>query len=432
MNPILRLAFSPKHLQRSLSLGMKSLWLHKLRSMLTALGIVFGVASVIAMLSIGEGASYEAQRQIRQLGSQNIIVQSVKPSDTDSKGAGGKRSFVAEYGLTHRDLLQIARTIPNISLTIPNRISKDYVWFLTRRVDSELIGTIAEYPRMRNRALLEGRFFTDLEMENRVNVAIIDQQTAEKLFPLEPPVGQAIRVKSTYFRVIGVLENDGKSEASGGAAAIASQVFVPLTTLMEYYGDILFKARSGSFEAEKVELHEITIRAEESENVEEIAAAVRYVVAENHPKNDYRVVVPIELLRQAEKTKRMFNIVLGSIAAISLLVGGIGIMNIMLASVTERTREIGIRRALGARRADIILQFLIETVLLSGVGGVLGVLIGLGVPLLITHFTEMATITRIWAPTLAFTISVMTGMIFGIYPAIKAAEMNPVEALRHE
>ena len=305
------------------------------------------------------------------------------------------------------------------------------MWFLTRRVDSELIGTITEYPRMRNRRLLEGRFFTDLEMENRVNVCIVDQQTAEKLFPLEPPLGQAIRVKSTYFHVIGVLENDGKTAASGNDA-IASQVFVPLTTLMEYYGETLFKARSGSFEAEKVELHEITIRAEESENVEEIAAAVRYLLAENHPKNDYRVVVPIELLRQAEKTKRMFNIVLGSIAAISLLVGGIGIMNIMLASVTERTREIGIRRALGARRADIILQFLIETVLLSGVGGVLGVAIGLGVPLLITHFTEMATITRLWAPTLAFTISVPTGMVFGIYPAMKAAEMNPVEALRHE
>ena len=198
------------------------------------------------------------------------------------------------------------------------------------------------------------------------------------------------------------------------------------------------KYRSGSFEAEKVDFHEVTVKIEASKDgdpskrVVAAAEAIRHLLERNHKKLDYRMIVPIELLKRAQRTKQIFNIVLGSIAAISLLVGGIGIMNIMLATVTERTREIGIRRALGAKQRDIVMQFLIETVLLSGAGGLLGVAVGLAVPMIITHFADMITITRIWAPAMAFTISVVTGVVFGIYPAFRAAGMNPVEALRHE
>jgi putative ABC transport system permease protein len=190
--------------------------------------------------------------------------------------------------------------------------------------------------------------------------------------------------------------------------------------------------RSGSFEAEKVEFHEAIVRVQNVNDVMKAANGIRRILELNHKKEDWRMVVPIELLRQAERTKQIFSIVLGSIAAISLLVGGIGIMNIMLASVTERTREIGIRRALGAKQSDIVVQFLIETILLSGVGGVMGVVLGLGIPVAISHFAGVTTVIQPWAPTLAFSISVITGIAFGIYPARRAAMMNPVEALRHE
>jgi putative ABC transport system permease protein len=185
-------------------------------------------------------------------------------------------------------------------------------------------------------------------------------------------------------------------------------------------------------EAERVELHEVTVQVQDRDRVVNVSQAVENLLQRNHKKKDYQIIVPLELLRRAERTKQIFNVVLGSIAAISLIVGGIGIMNIMLASVTERTREIGIRRALGAKRADIIVQFLIESVILSGSGGLLGVGLGVTIPYLVTLFVGMATIVTFWSPAIAFSISGLVGVVFGIYPAFRAAQMDPVEALRHE
>jgi putative ABC transport system permease protein len=192
------------------------------------------------------------------------------------------------------------------------------------------------------------------------------------------------------------------------------------------------RRRSGSIEAERVELHELTVKVAALQEVASAADAIKAVMQRTHPKMDYQIVVPLELLKRAERTKQIFNIVLGSIAAISLLVGGIGIMNIMLASVTERTREIGIRRALGARRRDIVIQFLVETVILSGAGGILGVVLGVIIPFVVSHAAGMRTIVTFWSPVVAFTISALVGVVFGIYPALRAAKMDPVEALRHE
>jgi len=209
-------------------------------------------------------------------------------------------------------------------------------------------------------------------------------------------------------------------------------MFIPLETAKLRYGEVLMRRRSGSFEAERVQLHEVTVKVDSLDDVTGVADAVKEVLQRNHKKKDYEVVVPLELLKRAERTKQIFNIVLGSIAAISLLVGGIGIMNIMLASVTERTREIGIRRALGARRQDIISQFLVETVLLSGAGGILGVFLGISIPFVVSHAAGMKTIITVWSPFLAFSISALVGIVFGLYPAFRAANMDPVEALRHE
>ncbi|MEI6568618.1 MAG: ABC transporter permease, partial [Verrucomicrobiota bacterium] len=412
------------------------LWLHRLRSPLTVLGIVFGVCSVIAMLAIGEGASYEAQEQIKNLGSQNIILRSTKPPEEQKPTDKGSQSSVLQYGITYPDVHRIRSTIPGVSVVLPARNIREYVWHISRRVDCEVVGTVPWYPEMRNHQVAQGRFFSDADMQERRSVCVLGAEMVPSLFPMESPLGKHVRVAGNYYQVIGVMEPSSRvgktEEPQESGRTILNRMFIPLETAKLRYGEVLMRRRSGSFEAERVQLHEVTIKVSSLENVPGVADAVRTVLERNHKKKDYEIVVPLELLKRAERTKQIFNIVLGSIAAISLLVGGIGIMNIMLASVTERTREIGIRRALGARRHDIISQFLVETVLLSGVGGVLGVLLGIAIPFIVTYAAGMKTIVTLWAPLLAFTISAMVGVIFGIYPAFRAASMDPVEALRHE
>ncbi len=417
-------------------LGIKSLWLHRLRSLLTALGIVFGVCSVIAMLAIGEGASFEAQEQIKSLGSQNILLRSVKPPQ-DQKASQRSGQFLLVYGLTYADIRAIQATIPGVMVVVPGRVIPDFVWNINHRVDSEIVGTVPWYPEMRNHRVVQGRFFSDAEMEGKASVCVLGAEAAEKLFPMETPTGRTVRIGSNYYQVIGVMARRSKvpggSEISASASAgEGSRIYVPLETLKIRYGEIIMRRRTGSREMEKVVLHEVTVKVDRRDQVVNVSQAIKDLLDLKHKKADYTMTVPLELLKRAEETKRIFNIVLGSIAAISLLVGGIGIMNIMLASVTERTREIGIRRALGARRRDIVVQFLIETVMLSGAGGVLGVALGVIIPYLVSHFAHMKTIITLWSPLLAFSISAVVGVVFGLYPAMRAAGMDPVEALRHE
>ena len=437
----LRKAIGAGRMKLPIKLGLKSLWLHRLRSLLTVLGIVFGVCSVIAMLAIGEGASYEAQEQIRSLGSNNIIVRSVKPPE--EKGSTSKRTWLLEYGITYADLERIRATLPGVEILVPARIMRQDVWNGGRRIDCDLYGTVPWYPEVNNHRVARGRFFTETEMNDGTYVAVLDAGVESALFPIDPAIGNTLRAGSHYYRVIGVMEpqsaritKDGASTPpannANGASGAPNRIYVPLNAARKQFGEILVNQQSGSFEATRVELHEATVKVARLEDVVDTAQVIADLLAANHRKTDYEVVVPLELLRQAERTKRIFNIVLGAIAAISLLVGGIGIMNIMLASVTERTREIGIRRALGAKRRDIIIQFLVETVLLSGAGGVLGVILGIAIPMVITWFAGMKTIVTLWSPFIAFSISAMVGVVFGLYPALRAANMDPVEALRHE
>ena len=429
-------SLAPARLRRTLRLAVKSLWLHRLRSLLTVLGIVFGVCSVIAMLAIGEGASFEAQEQIKNLGSQNVILHSVKPPEDQKVSEKSSESYVLQYGLSYTDLRSIRSTIPGVTILVPSRIMHEYVWNISRRVDCDIVGTVPWYPQMRSHHIARGRFFTEADMDASASVCVLGADTAQALFPLDSPLGRDVRVGGDYYRVIGVMEPRGKvaktDETHAGAKSAAHEMFIPLETAKTRYGEVLIKMRSGSFEAERVQLHEVTIKVASREQVLPVAEAIKAVLKHHHKKKDYEVVVPLELLRRAERTKQIFNIVLGSIAAISLLVGGIGIMNIMLATVTERTREIGIRRALGARRRDIVTQFLVEAVLLSAVGGGLGVALGLSIPFAVSRFSGMPTIVTFWSPLLAFTISALVGVVFGLYPALRAAEMDPVEALRHE
>ena len=415
-----------------INLGIRSLLLHKLRSALTALGIIFGVCSVIAMLSIGEGASQEALERIRQLGTNSIIVRSVKPPEDTS--AGATRSRVIEYGLTHRDAHIIKETLPAVEHMIPMREIRQDVKFRDRRSDCRVIGTVPEYQSAAHLRIAQGRFLTTVDDRDRANVCVLGGAVANDLFRYMDPVGDKLRIGSDYYRVVGVLEA-GASKRKGDSsqeADFGSDIYIPLSSAKARFGEIIMKVSSGSREMERIELHQINVQVKKTGQVLSTAKAVKSILEKTHSKEDYELTVPLELLRQAKETKRMFNIVLGSIAGISLLVGGIGIMNIMLATVTERTREIGIRRALGAKKRDITTQFLVETIVLSVIAGLIGIGLGVLIPQFVTRFAGMRTIVTMESLVLAFGISATTGIIFGLYPARRAASMDPIEALRHE
>ncbi|MCX7766456.1 MAG: ABC transporter permease, partial [Candidatus Sumerlaeia bacterium] len=306
------------------------------------------------------------------------------------------------------------------------------ITYKRKRIDGNLIGTVPWYPLISNKRITKGRFFTGNEIEGVRNVCVISDELSRRLFTYEDPIGEIIRVRNNYYTVIGILEESATVAKKEIEQVSSLNIYIPLSTAKSHIGEIIVSQTTGSFNFEKVELHQFIVKVKRPDAVLSTAAIIRNILERFHKQMDYEIIVPLELMRQAERTKRIFNIVLGSIAAISLLVGGIGIMNIMLASVTERTREIGIRRALGARRRDIIIQFLIETVLLAGCGGVIGLALGIMIPFLITYFAEMKTIIRLWSLFISFGISICVGIIFGIYPAYRASRMNPIIALRHE
>ena len=417
-------------LGRTIRLGVGSLMLHKLRSMLTTLGLLFGVSSVIAMLAIGEGASAEAQDQIRQLGSQNVILRSIKPSDDF---ASTQSSRVVSYGLTEEDLARVQQTFPGVASVVPVREIFEEVRHEDRAFNPRVLATLPVYRNVTNRVVSEGRFLADEDERSIANVCVLTDEIARYLFPFQSPINREVKIGADYYTVVGtVLSRVRQASDAPMEGMSTAEVYIPLETGRKWYGNMQVKIRSGSREMEEVDLHEIVIEVDAPENVPLVAAAAREMLGRNHNEPDYEIVVPLELLLRAEETKRIFNIVLGSIASISLLVGGIGIMNVMLATVTERTREIGIRRALGAKRRHIVTQFLVETVVLSVGGGILGVALGLLIPSLVENFADMRTIVTPSAPLLAFAISAGIGVVFGLYPAWRAAMMDPVEALRHE
>lgn len=444
---------------RTIQLALKSLMLHKLRSGLTMLGIVFGVFSVIAMLAIGEGASAKAQQQVLELGATNIIAVSVKPpQETASNRSSG--SFVLRYGLLRSDHELLKSTIPTLTNTVPIREIPKEVRYLHREMNCRIVGCTADYQTVNHLEMARGRFITDADQDDKRNVAVLASETATTLFPYEDPLGKAVKVAERYYTVVGVTRERTASAAIGGSLSgqdFNKDIYVPIETLRVRMGDLIFERGQGSFKAEQIELNQITLQVGNHDKVVATADVVRESLSQTHRnKKDYSIVVPLELLKQADQIRAIFNIVLGSIAAISLVVGGIGIMNIMLATVTERTREIGIRRALGAKQRDITVQFLTETMVLAGTGGVIGIIMGMLTPFAFSLgqsflnnyvlaqtsaantselgkiFSDMTPVVPPWSLPLAFGISVGIGIIFGLYPARAAARLDPIEALRHE
>jgi putative ABC transport system permease protein len=415
---------------RDIRLGIKNLHLHKLRSFLTMLGVVFGVGSVIAMLAVGEGASKEALDQIRKLGSHNIIISSEKP--TEEQAAQNVRVRMSIYGLLYEDQKRIAQSLPTVRRTVPVKLVQKEGRLGQRTLDLRVVGTTPDWFDLVRRPLVAGRALAPADNLDHANVAVLTEHGARRLLAAEATIGQTLRIGGNYFEVVGIVRSDSGSAGGMQTPDQDVDVYIPLSVARERYGDIFSQQQAGTRIREQVELHQLIVEVDELEHVESTAHAVERMLSRFHRKKDYRVSVPLALLRQAEATKRTFNIVLGSIAGISLLVGGIGIMNIMLASVTERTREIGIRRAIGAKRRQIVAQFLIETVVLSMTGGIIGIGMGMFIPWLVTRVAGMPTVVSAFSLVLSMGISMAVGLVFGIYPAFRAANLDPIEALRHE
>ncbi len=430
---------------QTVRLGLKSLLLQKMRSLLAALGIFIGTTTVIWLVAMGEGVSYQAQQQIMELGATNIIVRSIEPSAED----GNER--VKLYGLTRADYRRMLSNLPTIERAVPIRELQRQFMVGGRTVDVKLVGCTEEHLPLNRLEIARGRWINS--RDDRQNVIVLADQTARRLFPYENPIGKNVRVESDVYTVIGRTKPRTASAAIGGsldARDYSQDAYIPLETFRHRVGDqIMTRTGEGfNFKGEIVELTQITLTVGDVSEVDDTADIVETLLKKYHDKEDFAVVVPKELLQQAERTRAMFNALLVIIAGISLFVGGIGIMNIMLATVTERTREIGIRRALGAKRSDIIEQFLTETLVLTGGGGLLGVACGLlcapifrlsrsvinylSPELLPATVQTLEPRIALWSVILSVFISLGVGLLFGLYPARRAAHMNPIEALRHE
>ncbi len=418
------------NLVQNIHSGVKNLLLHKLRSLLTMLGMVFGVASVIAMLSIGEGASEQALEDIRKLGSTNIIINAIKPSEDEA--ASSVRTYLSVYGLLYDDEARIRESFETVRTTVPVKIVRKEGRLYERSLELRIVGTTASWFDLVQRPMLAGRQLVDHDEETLASVCVLTEYGARRLLATRGTIGEALRIGEDSFEVIGIIKSEESESGDVQTPDEKVDAYVPVSVARRRFGDVNFRRTTGSQESEKVELHQLIVEVKSNRDVEMTADGIRAMLERFHKKKDWVLSVPLTLLRQAESTKRTFNIVLGSIAAISLLVGGIGIMNIMLASVTERTREIGVRRAIGAKRKQIILQFLIETVVLSMVGGLIGIGIGVSIPWLVTYFAGMPTVVTATSLILSAGINIAVGIIFGLYPAVRAANLDPITALRHE
>ncbi|MCR9243790.1 MAG: ABC transporter permease [bacterium] len=414
--------------------ALRNLQRHKLRSLLTALGIIFGIASVVSMVSAGEGARQQILAQIEELGTTNIIINAQKPpAEEDTKKAKG--SYVLRYGLTFKDLDQIRTTLRPVIAALPVHDVKDWLWFRGRRVEAKIHGVTPEYFEHLQMQPIHGRVLTSTDASGRARVCVVRARVIHEAKYLGDPLQLDLKIGSQFYRVVGVLPDFTTKNPDREVLGIddrALEVYVPFDTVVDRLGLTHSQSNEGSRETSRVELHQIVCRVDDEGNVPAMARSIHAILEKFHDRRDYSVTVPIELLQQRAATQRTFDLVLPVIAGISLLVGGIGILNIMLASVTERTREIGIRRAIGASQWDITFQFLVETVTLTFIGGALGVGLGVVGAYLIEQATEWQPVITPWAVSLSMAISCLTGVVFGLYPARRAALMDPVRALRHE
>lgn len=426
--------------------AIQSMVTHPMRSLLTGLGVFIGVVSVVWLLAIGEGIGEQAEKEIMQLGANNLIVSSKKPSQEQREQKG---TWFISWGLTENDCRKITESIPAITAAYPTReLSRRTVSTNSSTQKAELLGCLPNYRDLHNLDLTRGRFLTEADNLAKAEVCVLASGLAKELFPFGDSIGQSVNIDGNLFTVVGEvaprknLKDKGKL---GFKEFFEDNVYIPLETHWAKIFDYYFRGYDGSHLISK-----LTLTIDDQTKLLSVAQMIRDILEKDHGMEDYQVTVPFELIQQAERAKLTFIGLMGLIAGISLFVGGVGIMNIMLATVTERTREIGIRRALGANKRDIILQFLVETTALTGAGGLAGILAGFlcepayGSLLdlmekmtptiyesLPPSMQNMTPILVPWSLPLVFGIAVATGIVFGLYPARKASRMDPVEALRH-
>ncbi len=406
-----------------LRMGLEGLTDHKLRSFLTMLGIILGVASVIAMLSIGEGAKREALEKFKILGVNNIIVRDKALSDQELEEVRAKFS----PGLSLKDADAIQAIIPTVERVAPQAEIEIEAKYEDKSAKATLVGITPTVLKILNYELDLGTLLTEDHYQRGMRACLLGAEMAKSLFPTEDPLGKRVKLEDQWFQVQGVMVSRSLyTETVGELAArnLNQDIYIPLSS---------FLRRFTKEEQLASQIDQLTVKVHDSSQLVETGAIISRILERRHYGNkDFDIVIPYELLKQEEKERRIYNLVLGSIAAISLLVGGIGIMNIMLATVLERTREIGIRRALGAKRKDILTQFLIEAVGLSLVGGTIGVFLGIAMSGVVSTIGEFGAIVSPFHVLLAFFVSAAVGVISGTFPARRAANIDPIEALRYE
>jgi len=406
-------------------MSLHNLLLHKVRSVLTSLGVIFGVGSVIAMLAVSEGAKRQALAELGSMGIDKIIVFSQKPPAEEQQDQTNRRTRV-KYGLVRNDVDNITK-MDNIESVSSLRNARQRVMRGVTRLDTKLVGVDIGFLPESNSRIVLGRWFSPVETKNGDMVAVLGSRAKRKMFQLRPHLlGDTVAVAGFRFVIIGILDNDigANFPVVGDPNDI---IFIPIATM-----ERLMKDSAPAGDEPSVEYDLCFVKVKDVSYIDYTAKRIASYLQTTHSKQDWGIKVPLDLLKQKESTQNIFTVVMGSIAGISLIVGGIGIMNIMLASVFERRKEIGTRRALGAQKPDILGQFLIETVFLTSTGGIIGIFTGIGLSQLITAYANMPTVYSGWSIIVSLAISSAVGVIFGTYPAWKAAQQNPIEVLRAE
>jgi putative ABC transport system permease protein len=410
-------------IEESIRIAINGLRDHKFRSFLTMLGIIFGTASVIAMISIGEGAKKQAMAKYQDLGVSNIIIRDKDLTDADLELVRTKFS----QGLTLDDTRAIGEIVPGVKGVAPQSEAKLDAMYSDKSSKATVIGVIPEVTNILNYRIDKGIFIDNDHYDRQLKVCVLGANIARELFSYEDPLGKNIKLGDQWFEVAGVLKTKALfTETVGELAArdLNNDVYIPLST---------FSKRIPKLNPLSSELKQATIKLESSERLIESADVIKSILKRRHFNNDdFSIIIPYELMEQEKREGRIYNLLLASIAAISLIVGGIGIMNIMLASVLERTQEIGIRRAVGGRRSDIMGQFVSEAMGISITGGLIGVFLGIVLSLGIGLLTEVKTFLTLYSIFIAFGFSVIVGITFGYLPAKRAADLKPIESIRHE
>ncbi|EON78011.1 hypothetical protein ADIS_1550 [Lunatimonas lonarensis] len=419
---------------------------NKIRSLLTALGIIFGVAAVIAMLAIGNGAQQEIMEQIKLVGVNNIVIQPVVEQveeQVDESSLLERERAKFSPGLKLQDVEAIQATIPGIRRISPEIVFDTHIVKSGLRRSAKLVGVTPAYFDVLDFKLKEGRMFSEKNMVKGDAVCIIGRSVQSRFFPKESPIGKRIKSGNQWLEVIGVLEERVVSESSISKLGIRDfnmDVYVPIQTMLIRFRNrdlvtqsALAGAESGGARSNYHQLDKLVVQVEDSELLTPTAEVLSKILERRHfGVVDFEITIPELLLKQQQRTQNIFNIVLGAIAGISLLVGGIGIMNIMLASVMERIKEIGLRLSLGAKKSDIVNQFLFEAVMISITGGIIGVILGVVLAHMVSTFAEFPTIITMPSIILSFGVAASVGLAFGIMPAKRAASQDPITSLRYE